>query len=232
MFALLPLSAEGIESKEYTNLVAGITVSRGPVVSGNYIVFTASGKARHTAIAFEHENYTEIHSFKRLVRKDENGEPQKDENGKAKETVLFYIAEIPPECREIRYRMVIDGLWTTDPLNVNEQYDYRNGMVVSTIPVEYYEVFKTSNVSDNRVRFTWNGKPGKSITLAGTFNNWDPFMYDMVELSPGKYELLLPLPAGTWYYAYYEGTTQLTDVTNDDRVYTKDGHVASVITVK
>lgn len=224
LVALLPLSAGGIEAKDYNYLVSGITVPREPVVSGRYIVFTASGKARYTAVAFEHENYTELHSFKRLVRKDENG--------KDKEAVLFYIAEVPSESRELRYRMVIDGLWTTDPQNRNEAYDYRNGMMVSTLPVEYYEVFQTSNVSEDRVRFTWNGAPGKSITLAGTFNNWDPFMYDMTETSPGKYELVLPLPAGTWYYAYFDGTSQLADVTNQDRAYTKDGRVASVITIK
>jgi hypothetical protein len=222
--ALLPLSAGGIEAKVYSDLVNGIVGLGGPVVSGRYVVFTASGKARYTAVAFEHENYTELHSFKRLVRKDETG--------KEKEDVLFYIAEVPPECRQLNYRMVIDGLWTTDPQNKSEAYDYRNGMMVSTLPVDYYEVFKTSNVSNDRVRFAWTGASGKSITLAGTFNNWDPFMYDLTETSPGKYELVLPLPAGTWYYAYFEGTSQLTDYTNDDRVYTKDGRVASVITVK
>src|SRR5574344_413233 len=97
--ALLPLSAGGIEAKVYSDLVNGIIGLSGPVVSGRDVVFTASGKARYTAVAFEHENYTELHSFKRLVRKDEEG--------KAKEDVLFFIAEVPPECRQLNYRMVI-----------------------------------------------------------------------------------------------------------------------------
>lgn len=231
LIALLPLSGAGIEAVTYNNLVASISRVREPVVSGRYIVFTASGKARHTAVSFEYENYTQMHSFKRIVRKDENNKPAKDEFGREIEPILFYIAEIPPGYGEIRYRMVIDGLWTTDPLNANTAYDYENGMMVSTLPVEYYEIFQTSNVSKDFVRFTYAGNPGETIRLAGTFNDWDPFMYEMTEISPGKYELLLPLPAGTWYYAYFNGTQQIPDNTNHNRVYTKDGRVASVVVV-
>ncbi len=219
-------SAE-IESTTFNNLMAGISRSREPVVSGRYIVFTASGTSRHAGIAFEYENYRNIHSFQRLVRKNEKNEKQK-----TADTVLFYISEIPPGLNEIRYRMVIDGLWTTDPMNQDSVYDYGNGMNISIVPVEYYEVFQTQNVNRGQVRFTYTGESGKTIRLAGTFNNWDPFMYEMAETSPGKYELILPLPAGKWYYAYFEGSTQLTDNTNREQVYTKDGRVASVVTVE
>jgi len=230
---LFPSLASGIESVKYSSLVAQISRASAPViVDGRYVIFTASGNARHTAISFEYENYTKSYSFQRLVRKDENNKPRVDANGKTDMGVLFYIAEIPSALHEIRYRMVIDGLWTTDPLNAQTEYDYNDGMMVSTLPVDYYEVFQTANVNQGQVRFTYEGTPGSMIELAGSFNNWDPFMYEMTETSPGKYELLLPLPAGTWYYAYFEGTTQLKDNTNSERVYTKDGRVASAVTVK
>jgi Carbohydrate-binding module 48 (Isoamylase N-terminal domain). len=232
LLLLLPVSGAGIEAITYNNLVSSISRPRAPVVSGRYIIFTASGTARHTGIAFEHENYRNIHSYQRIIRKDADGKPQRDENGKLQEPVLFYIAEIPPEMHEIRYRMVIDGLWTTDPLNAETAYDYPNGMNVSLLPVEYYEIFQTSNVSKGQVRFTYTGETGKTVRLAGSFNNWDPFMYEMTERKPGEYELVLPLPRGTWYYAYFEGTEQLPDNTNHNRVYTRDGKIASVVTVE
>jgi hypothetical protein len=232
LVGLFPSFASGIESTTYNKLVSTISRARPPVVSGHYVVFTARGNARYTGIAFEYEQYKKTYSFQRIIRKDANGDLEKDANGNTIEPVLFYVAEVPPGLRDLRYRMVIDGLWTTDPLNSRTDYDYDNGMMVSTLPVEYYEIFQTSNVAKNEVRFTCEGTPGTEITLAGTFNNWDPFMYDMTETSPGKYELELPLPAGTWYYAYFEGTTQLPDNTNHNRVYTKDGRVASVVTVK
>ena len=227
----LPASGAGIESTAYNNLVATITRVREPVVSGKYVVFTAPGNARHVGISFEFEKYQQIHSFKRIIRRDEFGKPQKDETGKLRDEILFYVAEIPPATSELRYRMVIDGLWTTDPQNGAIAYDYDNGMDVSTLPVTYYENFQTNNVSRGQIRFACEAKPGMTVTLAGTFNNWDPFMYEMEETSPGRYELALPLPRGTWYYAYFLGTSQLADTTNHERVYTKDGRVASVVTV-
>lgn len=232
LFALMPVSGADIESVAYSNLVAGISRARSPVVSGKYIIFTARGTARFTGIAFEHEQYRTTWPFKRIVRKDEKGEPAKDSSGKPLESVLFYIAEVPPETNEIRYRMVIDGLWTTDPLNSATAYDYANGMMVSTIAVDRYEVFTTSSRKTDGVRFACLAEPGKTIRLAGTFNNWDPFMYEMIETKAGWYELAMPLPAGTWYYAYFSGTEQIPDSLNPDRVYTKDGRVASVIEVR
>jgi hypothetical protein len=229
---LTPVFGAGIENTTYSNLVAGISRVRAPVVTGRYVVFTASGKARYTGIAFEYENYRKTYSFQKMVRKGPDGKPEIDENGRQVESVLFYITEIPPGLHELRYRMVIDGLWTTDPMNAKSVYDYDNGMQVSTLPVEYYEIFQTANVSKGQVRFTYEGTPGSDIRLAGTFNNWDPFMYEMTEISPGKYELELPLPAGTWYYAYFDGMDQLPDTTNHNRVYTADGRIASVVSVK
>jgi hypothetical protein len=210
-------------SVAYDDLLADVTRPGAPRVKGNYVVFTANPKARHAGLAFEHEQYSQIHSMQRLVRRDFEGK----ETG----SLLFFIAEVPPGTRELRYRMVIDGLWTPDPLNASVVYDYANGINVSTLGVNYYEVFQTNSVSKGYVRFTYEGKPGSVIRLAGTFNNWDPFMYQLTETSPGKHELILPLPRGTWYYAYYEGTTQLPDHLNIERVYTKDGRVASVVVV-
>ena len=232
LFLGLPGFSAGIESITYNNLVAGISRVREPVITGKYIIFTASGSARFTGIAFEHEKYRKTWPFKRIVKKDELGLPQKDATGKPVDTILFYIAEIPPDMSEIRYRMVIDGLWTTDPQNTSIVYDYENGMNLSRVAVEKYEIFATSNRNQGQVRFTYEGKSGSTIRLAGTFNSWDPFMYELTETSYGKYELVLPLPAGQWYYAYFEGTTQLRDTTNTERVYTKDGRVASVVIVE
>lgn len=221
----------GLEPVPYSELVASIARPRAPEASGRHAVFTASGRARHVGIAFEHEGYRVIHSFKRIIRKDETGKPRMDASGKREESVLFYVAEIPEATSTLRYRMVIDGLWTVDPLNPMGEYDYQNGMRVSTLAVERYEILETKKAADGLVRFTCKARTGASITLAGTFNNWDPFMYEMEETAPGIYELSLPLPRGRWLYAYYDGMSQVRDGTNDERVYTKDGRVASVIVI-
>ena len=230
--ALVPLCGAEIESVTYARLVSSIDQPSEPVVAGKYVIFTAHGDARYAGISFRHEDYATIHSLKRIVRRDEYGMPQKDSSGRPLDTVLFYVAEIPPGTEEIQYRMVIDGLWTCDPLNERTAYDPDNRMHVSILTVNSYETFKTDYIKNGFVRFTCTAETGRSVRLAGSFNNWDPFMYEMVETSPGNYELTLPLPRGTWYYAYFDGTTQLPDPANPDRVYTRDGRVASVVTVQ
>jgi len=229
---LLPLSGSDIEAVTYARLVSSISQPEAPVVTGKYVIFTAQGDARHAGISFRHENYATVHSLKRIVRRDEYGLPQKDSSGEPLDTVLFYIAQVPPGTEELQYRMVINGLWTTDPLNDETVYDRENRMNVSVLRVQRYETFRTDHVKNGEVRFSCVAAPGRSIHLAGSSNNWDPFMYEMPEVSPGQYELILPLPRGTWHYAYFEGTSQIPDYTNPDRVYTRDGRVASVVIIR
>ena len=57
--------------------------------------------------------------------------------------------------------------------------------------------------TDGTVHFVYKGKAGQHIRLGGSFTNWDSWIYELTETSPGLYELELPLPAGKYYYSYY-----------------------------
>jgi hypothetical protein len=124
-------------------------------------------------VAFEHEGYRSIHSFQRLVKRDVNGLPQKGRAGKPLETVLFFVAEVPPRTAELRYRMVIDGLWTTDPANPAKAYEYAEGMEVSVVAVD-------PTTSSRPRPVPWGfGSPmraatGSIIRLAGNFKIGTP----------------------------------------------------------
>ena len=218
-----------LDDVQYASIVAEISEPQAPVVSERHIIFTAPGNARHTAIAFEHENYAILHDFKRLAPR---GSSLSAASERSARSTLFYIMELPPDTSEIRYRIVRDGLWMPDPLNPRSVYDFETGARVSVLQVEPYSIYKTASAGGNLVRFVYEGESGEIIRLAGTFNNWDPFMYEMKEVARGRYELLIPLPKGTWYYAFFHGTTQIRDESSAMKVYTKDGRIASVITVE
>ena len=53
----------------------------------------------------------------------------------------------------------------------------------------------------------------------------------MRETTPGIYEFDLPLPPGTYQYAFYNGMNTIVDRTNPIRCYAPDGKQASQITV-
>ena len=223
--ALIAAQAEqaAIDTYTYGELVETIARADAPLITGKYIIFTAAGAARYVGIAFEHENFQSIHSFQRLYRSEDTD---------TKKSILFYIMQIPEEMRELRYRLVINGLWSTDPLNPEEVFDYSAGMSLSVLKIPYQKEYKTQVENNGRTRFVYQGDTGKKIYLAGTFNNWDPFMYLLEEVMPGRYELFLPLPKGVWYYAYFREGKQIPDTTNRQHVYMTDGRTASVIAVE
>ncbi|MGP1439620.1 MAG: isoamylase [Treponema sp.] len=215
---------DGIESDTYLSLVGGIIKSSAPKIVDKYIVFTASSSSRHVAVAFEHEKYAVLHSFRRLV-------PDKEAGSVLLEPVLFYIMEIPENMTKLRYRLSFDGLMTQDPLNANEEFDFENRMTVSTVTFPPRRDIRTRIIDGKSVNFVYVGVPHLKISVAGSFNNWDPFMYFMEETSEGIYELTLPLPKGTYTYSYFLGTEMKVDITNHERSYGADGKVVSVLTL-
>ncbi|MGI5173900.1 isoamylase [Treponema sp. OMZ 840] len=205
-------------------IIAHIKMPQAPLVIDDYILFTAEGSARHTGIAFDFENYRYIHSFKRLVKPNSQTEH--------KGNILFYVLKIPHDIRIIKYRLVIDGLWTTDPLNPNGEFAETVNVNVSKVVIDKPIQKRSAAFSPTKVRFVYEGESGQKIRVGGTFTNWDSFIYELQEISPGFYQLELPLPKGEYYYAFYKGMSAFPDETNPRKVYTADGRIASVLRVQ
>lgn len=216
------LCAAGLDPTQRRALIESISRVEAPRIQGRCVVFTASGAARHVGIAFEHEGYRPIYSFVRLS--------QESAQNLTERSVLFHIAPIPEGCSRLSYRLVIDGLWTTDPENSFESYDHRDGMSISYLDVPSHESYQTQHTAAG-TRFVYQGAAGQTIHLAGTFNNWDPFMYSLEEVRPGHYELELPLPPGRWLYAFVKDGTSSFDTQSNARAYLVDGRVANVVVV-
>lgn len=194
-----------------------------PKIVKNYIVFTAEPTAHFVGIAFDFENFIKIHPFKLRTFADTGDEK--------KESCFFYLLDIPKDKKSISYRLIIDGLWTTDPLNSNSEYNPETGIKLSKIDIKKDEVPSTVIESGNTVHFIYKGQSGQLIRLGGSFTNWDSWIYTMSEIEPGVYSLDLPLPEGTYYYSFYSGLNRIIDATNPLRAYTVDGRIASVLQV-
>lgn len=226
MFSL----AELTEDEEYAvqNIIASIDGISEPKIESKFAVFTADKSNRYVGIAFDFENYEKIHSFYKNTFYDIDLQPR--------DAILFYVCKIPEKTREISYRLVIDGVWTTDPLNPNKYYDYEADTFFSKLEVTTPEEIKTEKIevtgkSKNSIRFIYKGKPNQKIRLGGSFTNWDSYIYELSETSPGFYELTLSLSPGTYYYSYYNGNMSFVDNTNPLKAYTTDGKIASILEV-
>jgi len=141
--------------------------------------------------------------------------------------VLDY--ELPEGVRDVRYRIVEDGLWTTDPSNPDVEVD-STGVAFSVYTLESEPVRPIVNPSpaeDGGVTFVFNGPSGRRVALVGDFNNWDPFMDLLDETAPGTYSISLRVPPGEhWYYFWTEGRRVL-DRHNAQSGVTPDGHAVS-----
>jgi hypothetical protein len=208
---------------ELDKLLHEIEKPGAPVITEDYIIFTADPKSRYVGIAFDFENYQIVHPYTLLTVTDEDG------NVSARH--LFYCYERKHKIKEIRYRLVIDGLWTADPLNPEKVYDDNVNLYFSKVSAPGYVKRATEVNENNVIHFIYKGESGQEVRLAGNFSNWDSWIYELRETEPGIYELDLPLPDGTYYYNYYIGLRTLTDNTNPDVVFTKDGREVSKIVV-
>ncbi|MCQ2582936.1 MAG: isoamylase [Treponema sp.] len=219
-------AAEEINYQPYEldKLIHEIEKPCGPVVTEDYIIFTAAPTSRYVGIAFDFENYQVVHPFKLFSSIDEEGNKTP--------RYLFYCYERHHKISEISYRLVIDGLWTVDPLNPKKYYDDDINLYFSKVEDPGSIKVYTQVTSDDKVKFIYKGKSGEKIRLAGTFCNWDSWIYELKETAPGFYELTLPLPTGKYYYNYYVGLTPIVDSTNPEKAFTKDGRSVSVIEVK
>lgn len=221
--AVFAKSKEQYQNFELDTLLHNIEGPVAPIITDDFIIFTADMHNRFVGIAFDFENYKVIHPFKVMNHTDEEG--------KTSRKYMFYCYNRQHKLTEIKYRLVFDGLWTADPLNPNKEYDENVNLYFSKIEDPNSVRIFTETTPDDSVHFIYKGKSGQQVRLAGTFTNWDPWIYTLKETEPGFYELNLPLTTGTYYYNYFIGMNAILDDSNPNKAYTKDGRSASVIKV-
>ncbi|MDR0303056.1 MAG: isoamylase [Treponema sp.] len=236
MIAAFPLAAEW-ETYELIDRLLGIQEPCAPVVHENSVIFTASSEMGKVGIAFAHEKFANVYWFKQLMVSQDRLAPvflpgQKYPDPYKDSGILFYVYQVPEEFLEVEYRLVVNGLWTIDPLNSQYKKDPVSGLNFSTVSIQP-RPSKSNPLKGlpNGLIFTFNAPAGETVTVAGDFNGWDPFMYELKEYPAGVYSITLPLPPGKHQYVFFHRGRRFADPHNPNRVYAKDGSAASLIVV-
>ena len=231
IIAVSPLAAKPKAAADYTlddlvyaDLVSSINHVSEPYLNGDYIIFTQEYTSRYVGIAFDFEKYRTIHQFQ--IKKI------RDESLEVKDSLYFYILKLPKTVQELNYRIVVDGLWTTDPMNSSRVYNQEAGLLLSHFDATRSIPDVTELKENGMVRFVYVGKSGQRVRLGGSFTNWDSWIYEFKEVKPGVYQCDLPLPPGQYEYAYYTGVNSFPDRTNPERCYSPDGKEASLLVVR
>jgi len=227
-------AAPDMKSGRFIDFLSGLKKPSGPLVFEDSVVFTVSSNCKSAGISFAHENFEKIYRFKKLMVPIENPPPFEPESETRPENmkdsgILFYV-HTPRDGTETGYRLIIDGLWERDLLNpVWKTGD--NGVGISIAPLPDIKTRAEDEAAANSGILAVNYKtlPGETITLAGDFNGWDPFMYKLKEQSPGNYSIKLPLPPGLWHYTLFCRGERILDPGNPAKKYNANGLAANTI---
>jgi hypothetical protein len=230
------IEAIDMESYQFINHLLNIREPGEPEIFDDGVIFTAPSTHRRVGISFAHEGFARVHWFRQLLkakdtltRKEERSKNIADQYRDS--GILFHVYTVPPEIRELEYRLVIDGLWTTDPLNPYYRIDQQSGIVRSIITLPEIQKIPAASPPPGALTFNYQAPPGETITVAGSFNGWDPFMYELRETSPGVYALTLPLPPGIYHYVFFYRGQRVLDPYNHNRAYTGEGRAATEVVV-
>jgi hypothetical protein len=230
----LPLAAEGgatiaqpkvygrrIESLPLHLELAGLKAARAPKVVEGELVLSVSGPYRAVAAAFAHEGFALLHPYERN-----------------RQGVFVLAYPIPlNRSEELRYRVIIDGVWTIDPANPDRREDPETGLLLSAAHVPnlsdlHLGLYPLLAEDGSTARFLFRGASGESVTVCGDFDNWDPFIHVLTETSPGIYRLDLPLSPGRHYYRFNYLGESLPDPLNPSKASSRDGQLVSVLNVE
>jgi hypothetical protein len=209
-----------VEDLDLHLFLAGLRAAQAPRIIEGELALSAAGPYRAVAAAFEHERFAVLHPF--------------DRNKQG----IFVLAYPVPLARKepLRYRLVVDGAWMTDPANPAAERDPSTGIEASVAAVPYLDDRRLGSyqllAEDGRTaRFLFRGESGRSVTVYGDFDNWDPFIHELAETESGVYTLDLPLPEGTHRYAFVYGGEVLPDPLNPRREKNAEGKIVSVLVV-
>jgi hypothetical protein len=169
------------------------SAAQPPRMVGDTLILTyrPDRPARSVGVRFEHESWAILH----LYEVNEKG--------------LFVLGyPLPEGLLSLRYRIIVDGLSMTDPMNETTSVDeLGNVFSVFTLDKEPSRpIVNPRAEKDGAITFTFHGTPGRRVALVGDFNNWDPFMTPLKETAPGVFSVTVRVPAGGhWYYFMTEG---------------------------
>jgi len=231
------LNAADWESHELIDRLLSLPGPSAPLIHENFVIFSADSGLRRVGIAFAHENFANIYWFRQLLVPQDPFNPiilpgQRFPDPYKDSGIKFYMYQIPANLRELEYRVVINGLWTTDPLNSLYRRDPVSGLSLSVLhlPPRTIRPNPLNGLPDG-LNFSFRGPPGETVTVAGNFNGWDPFMYELREHPAGVYSLTIPLPPGTYQYVFFHRGERFVDPYNPHRIYARDGSAASEIVI-
>jgi hypothetical protein len=215
------LAAGRTERRPPHSLVADVNLlgkAVPPWIHERWVVFSyrPTETARFVAVRFAHEDYAVLHPL------------EVNERG-----TFVLIYQPPPGLDTLTYRMSVDGLWMRDPSNPRHRTD-SFGTSYSLVDLAALPAAPAPGPiveTGGRVTFSLRADPNRLVSVAGSFNRWDPFVHVLDEVNAGLYRITLRLPPGEYYYYFLDSGRKTLDPANVQIRRNADGELVSAFPV-
>jgi hypothetical protein len=199
-----------------------------PMVMGNKLIFTYKDESyknethideywvKMVGARFEHEDYRILHTY---YRNEHN--------------IFILPYPFPDNLVKIKYRIVVDGLWMSDPFNPEQEKDLL-GTVFSVVKIDPSIPTTLKNPwinPDGSVTLMYRSLSATRVTLTGVFNNWDPFSHNLMQEKPGLFTITLMLLPGPHYYLFVVDGNKTLDPFNMDSATDYEDYRVSTFTL-
>ncbi len=148
--------------------------------------------------------------------------------------VWYYLVDGKNLEKDKRYKFIVDGIWTADPMN-SVKMDDRAGSCVSIINGMNGDEGKHLTyrlIDNNTIEFRLYEPRAKMISLVGDFNNWNPESDLLEKDRKGIWRLQKRLSGGIYRYRYIVDGRWVYDLYNNDTASDGTGEICSLITIK
>lgn len=187
-----------------------------PVETKKGVLFTFEhASADAIAVAGTFNNWD---AGKNLLKKNKNG---------------LWFTVVPLKKGKIEYKFVIDGKdWKEDPANKNKTADAYGGGNKSLFDVKTGVDLGGLSLKGNKASFKVYHPEAQTVSLAGSFNEWNVNANPMKKDADGFWTIELELIPGKYQYKYVVNASQwLSDPMNPDSSDDGFGGINSVFEI-
>ncbi len=119
-----------------------------------------------------------------------------------------------------KYKLLVDGITTYDPLNYNRVKDeFGIPYSILIVPYDLYDYSKSPfNIEGDIYRFFMISNQSKTVEIAGSFNNFVPEELKNVSFIEDLFYIDIVLSKGTYYYSFIDDGKWKIDERNNEVV--------------
>ncbi len=194
-------------------------------IDGGYSFAIKAPKAKYVSLVGDFNNWL-----------DNRTPMEKNKNG-------VWSVTIPLKRGIYSYKFNIDNIWVIDaknPVAAKDKMGDRRSIIEVKEDTAFYKdpIYlgdtdsRSPVISKDGVRFTYKDKFAKTVSVAGSFNDWEKEQFYLKKNKHGVWSTYIQIPQGKYYYKYSVDDIWKYDPKNIEKADDGQGDYKSVLNIK